>query len=167
MSVIAGRHTATPPDEFVVFLIGMRVNRLWAIRSWTSVAAAMSPMLAELSRQPELGLRHAQMRIGWRTIETVQYWESFEKLERFARAREHSHLPAWREFNRRAYATEGVGIYHETYVVRRGSFEGIYVNMPVFGLARAFGHAPVATRGQAAGRRLGLRAEDEPALPAP
>jgi hypothetical protein len=30
----------------------------------------------------------------------VQYWESFEKLENFAKNKSSSHLPAWAEFNK-------------------------------------------------------------------
>lgn len=33
------------PDDFVVFLIGMRVNRPWMIRKWVPVATAMPRML--------------------------------------------------------------------------------------------------------------------------
>ena len=33
----------------------------------------------------------------------------------------------------------GVGIFHETYCVKAGSFETIYVNMPPFGLGRVAG----------------------------
>ena len=39
--------------------------------------------------------------------------------------------------------------------------------MPRFGLGAAFEHVPVAARGQSAGKRIGARAEDEPAVRAP
>src|SRR5882724_7566093 len=45
---------------FVVFLIGMRVNRPWKIWKWLPVAIAMPKMLIELANQPELGLLHAE-----------------------------------------------------------------------------------------------------------
>jgi len=34
--ILNGRHTAdlTNRDEIVVFLIGMRINRLWQVRRW-------------------------------------------------------------------------------------------------------------------------------------
>jgi hypothetical protein len=34
--------------------------------------------------------------------------------------------------------TDGtVGIWHETYLARPGSYENVYVNMPAFGLGKA------------------------------
>jgi hypothetical protein len=57
-SVFPGRYAAQSDEPFVVFLIGMRVNRVLALRSWTQVAAAMPPMIAELRRNPALGLLH-------------------------------------------------------------------------------------------------------------
>ena len=116
--VVPGRFTAQPASEHVVFLIGMRINDLWAISSWLPAARAMPRMLAQLAARPELGLLHYESFVGWRTFFFVQYWESFEKLERFARARELEHVPAWREFNQRVGANGKVGIFHETYVVR-------------------------------------------------
>ncbi len=65
-SIFPGRYTAQIEEPFVVFLIGMRVNRLFALRRWTRVAAAMPPMIAELKRNPELGLLHAQFFMYWR-----------------------------------------------------------------------------------------------------
>lgn len=44
----------------------------------------------------------------------VQYWRSFEHLERFARNPELAHLPAWKRFNRAVGGSGDVGIWHET-----------------------------------------------------
>ena len=52
------RMTARTEDEFVVFLIGMRINKPWKIHKWLPVALAMPRMLKELYAQPELGLLH-------------------------------------------------------------------------------------------------------------
>ena len=46
--IFAGRYSATIEGPFVVFLIGMRVNQLWALHKWVPVARAMPPMLKEL-----------------------------------------------------------------------------------------------------------------------
>ena len=43
-----GRFTTRIEGPFVVFLIGFRVNRLFAINKWLPTAKAMGPMLAEL-----------------------------------------------------------------------------------------------------------------------
>jgi len=129
------RLTATLDGEYVVFLIGMRINRLWKVHKWWPVAAAMPRMLRELAGRPDAGLLGSEMWFG-RTTLMVQYWRSLEQLLAYAGDREAEHLPAWRAFNR-AVGTHGdVGIWHETYVVAPGSYENIYVNMPPFGLGR-------------------------------
>ena len=157
--VFPGRCTALTDEPFVVFLIGMRVNRLLALRSWTRVAAAMPPMIAELKRNPDLGLLHAEFFFYWRGIASLQYWRSFDHLHAYAHARNAAHLPAWAEFNRRIGSNGSVGIWHETYTVDRGQYECIYANMPRFGLAGATEHVGVTGRLESALSRMG-RAED-------
>lgn len=56
MNVLAERVTADVEGELVVFLIGMRINRLWKIHKWLPVALAMPRMIRELSADPELGV---------------------------------------------------------------------------------------------------------------
>jgi hypothetical protein len=153
--VFPGRYTALSDEPFVVFLIGMRVNRLFALRSWIRVAAAMPPMIAELKRNPSLGLLHAEFFFYWRGIGLLQYWRSFEHLHAYAHARDAAHLPAWAEFNRRIGGNGSVGIWHETYKVDRGQYESIYANMPRFGLARATQHVSVSGRLEGARSRMG------------
>ena len=162
--VINGRQTATLDDEAVVFVIGMRINRLRSVRSWLPAFRAMPKMLAELFRDPSLGLLHAQTFWMGRTIVAIQYWESWEQLNAYARARDHEHLPAWREFNRLVRDNGTVGIFHETYRVGPGRVETLYANMPPFGLAAAFGSATVASRGQSAGHRMDPKVADVPAV---
>lgn len=128
-------------DEFVVFLIGMRVNRPWKVHRWLPVARAMGRMISELGAAPDMGLKHVESWFG-RTSIMVQYWSSFEALEAYATSRSAEHLPAWRDFNRLVGSNGDVGIWHETYVVRPGTFECVYNNMPRFGLSRAFETVP-------------------------
>lgn len=143
------RLTATIEGDFVVFLIGMRINQPFKIHKWMPVLTAMPRMLRELSRQPERGFIHSEMWFG-RTIILVQYWRSMEQLLDYAKDRDSAHLPAWRAFNR-AVGTDGsVGIWHETYRVAADGYENIYVNMPLFGLGRA-GTVHPAGRGRARG----------------
>jgi hypothetical protein len=163
--VMPGRYTANIEGSFVVFVIGMRVNRLLALRKWVPTALAMGPMLKALFTHPEKGMLGAQPFVYWRGVALVQYWRSFEDLERFARDRADPHLGAWRRFNK-AVGTDGsVGIWHETYQVAPGQYEAIYGNMPVFGLAQATEHAPATGRRETARRRMG--GENEPAVPTP
>lgn len=164
MSVIyRGRYSAQIDGSFVVFIIGMRMNKLWAIHKWLPVARAMGPMVEHLLAHPELGLLHAQQSLYWRGAALVQYWRSFEHLERFAREPSLSHLDAWKRFNRAVGANGSVGIWHETYLVPEGQYECIYGNMPKMGLALAGSHLPALGAMETAERRLGLKGE--PAIP--
>ena len=135
-TVIADRLTAKVEGEVVVFLIGMRINRFWKIHKWLPVARAMPRMLRELKAAPECGFLGVESWIGNPTI-ALQYWRSFEDLERYAKDSARLHRPAWAAFNRAVASNCDVGIWHETYRVRPGDFECIYNNMPPFGLAKA------------------------------
>jgi hypothetical protein len=150
---VAGRMTAGVEGDFVVFLIGMRINKWWKVHRWLPVARAMSPMLRTLFQRPELGLLGAHTWIGPRGPIVVQYWRSVEQLEEFARAAALPHHPAWRAFNRAVGRSGDVGIWHETYQVRAGDWETFYGNMPRFGLASAGEHLPVAATGDTAAQR--------------
>ena len=163
--VMPGRYTAQTDEPFVVFLIGMRINRFFAFRKWIPTALAMGPMLRTLFQHPEKGFLGGELIFYWRGVGLIQYWRSFEDLEKFARNREDPHLRAWQRFNK-AIGTDGsVGIWHETYLVEPGRYEAVYGNMPVFGLASATKHVPAVGRRETARRRLG--GENEPAVPTP
>jgi hypothetical protein len=130
-TVMAERMTAELEGDFVVFLIGMRINKPWKIHKWLPVFLAMPHMLNELRAKPESGFLGSIMSLGV----IVQYWRSFDALESFARNRDMSHWPAWVSFNRRVGKARGdVGIWHETYLVRAGEYESVYSGMPRFGL---------------------------------
>lgn len=136
-AVRAERLCAEMEGEFVVFMIGMRINKLWKVGSWWPVAAAMPRMLIELARKPELGLMHHFSHFGLRNIWLVQYWRSFDHLDAYAKARDAEHLPAWQAFNKAIASNGDVGIWHETYVVKPGAYETVYNNMPPRGLGVA------------------------------
>ena len=145
-----GRWTARFDGPFVVFLIGMRINKPWKVQSWWPIASAMPRMIRELSAQPELGFLGADTWAG-RTVLMVQYWRSFEALESYAHARDKAHLPAWAAFNRAVGGNGDVGIFHETYRVEPGGQENIYANMPPTLLGRV-GHLVEARAGLNAAR---------------
>ena len=146
------RMTADLDGDFVVFMIGVRINSPLKVHKWLPVVRAMPRMLIELHRQPELGFIHAEMWFSRTTI-MVQYWRSIEQLMAYAKLRTAEHLPAWQAFNK-SIGTEGsVGIWHETYSATSGSYENVYVNMPAFGLGRAGKlHAASGDRKTAVGR---------------
>jgi hypothetical protein len=163
--VIPGRFTAQHDESFVVFLIGMRVNKFFALRKWLMAARAMGPMLRTLYEHPEKGFLGAHVFLTWRGVATVQYWRSFEDLEKFARDKADPHLEAWRRFNKLIGTDGSVGIWHESYLVEPGNYECVYNNMPLFGLAGATKHVPAIGRLETARRRLG--GESTPAVPTP
>lgn len=159
-SVRAERLAANIDGDFVVFLIGMRINSLVRVDRWLPVATAMPRMLKELQRRPELGLLHYEI-WGGRTTLVLQYWRSIEQLLAYATNRQAEHLPAWRAFNRAVGTNGAVGIWHETYCVSAGNYENVYVNMPEFGLGKAGGLQPATGSRQSAAGRLG-RPQHEP-----
>ena len=146
------RMTAKLEGDFVVFLIGMRVNRFWKFHKWLPVAAAMPKMLKELSQKPESGFLGFQI-LGGITPVTLQYWKSFEHLEAYAKDRDGFHYPAWKAFNTKIKSNGDVGIWHETYKVNAGSYECVYNNMSKYGLGKVGELIPaIGKREYAAGR---------------
>ena len=154
-AILASRATARIDGDFVVFLIGMRINKPWKVGKWLPVALAMPRILKELeAAPPEIGFL-GSMRPGLSTM-LIQYWRSFEHLERYARVRDRQHWPAWVEFNRRMKnSRDEVGIWHETYLVRAGEYETVYSGMPLIGLAKASRRAEVTAETESARLRLG------------
>jgi hypothetical protein len=138
---LQGRHRATIEGDFVVFLIGARFQLTHPIRTFRDLGGrrGMKHMLDHLMEHPEKGLLGYQM--GLPVI--VQYWRSFEHLERFANDKSDPHTAAWRNYWQRVGNSNRSGIWHETYKVRAGEYEAVYANMPPFGLGKAGTVAPV------------------------
>jgi hypothetical protein len=147
-----GRWTAQIEGDFVVFLIGARINsKLRVLRALRDLGGAkgMRGMLEYLVAHPEKGL------LGYEAsgLNIVQYWRSFEQLEAFANDKDDPHLEVWRDYWRRVGRSGRTGIWHETYLVRAGEYEAIYGNMPPRGLGRASTLIPLAANAGAR-RRL-------------
>jgi hypothetical protein len=150
-----GRYTARHDGPITVFVIGMRINRLWRADKWLPVVRAMGPMIGELAQDPQSGFLGAEpMLRNLRTIALLQYWRDFDSLEAYARDREKHHWPAWTAFNKAVGGDGTVGIFHETYVVQAGHHETIYANMPPFGLGRVAGVHPATGSRSAARERM-------------
>ena len=159
--LINKRVTAEIEGDFVVFLIGMRINRLWKPWKWLPVFFAMPRMLRELEDSPESGFLGARQYMGSpRRPMLVQYWRSFDQLEAYARNRDAAHWPAWVAFNKRIGSNGDVGIWHETFLIAAGSYECVYNNMPPVGLGEVTSLVPAAGRKATAASRAGVR--DEP-----
>src|SRR3954452_20229026 len=100
-TVFPGRHSARIDGDFVVFLIGTRLNRPWKVRHLPWFLTTMPRMLKELEQHPDAGLLGYQQGLFFGGPAVIQYWRSFEHLERYARNADNLHLPAWKEFNKR------------------------------------------------------------------
>ena len=146
-----GRWAAHIDGDFVVFLIGARLDRRHPIRTLSDLGGmrGMPFMLKYLTRHPEKGL------LGYDTYGltmNVQYWRSFEDLERYANSEDDPHRPAWRNYWRRVGRDPRSGIWHETFLVRAGEYEAVYGNMPPHGLAKAAGLVSLKEDSTARGR---------------
>ena len=143
MADLAGRRMTVEIDgDFVVFLIGARINnRLHVARSLLDLGGrrGMKHMLDYLVAHPDKGLLAYEL--GFTTV--VQYWRSFEQLEAFAKDKDDPHLEAWRQFWRRVGRSGRTGIWHETYLVKAGQYEAVYGNMTPHGLGKAGRLLPV------------------------
>lgn len=155
-SIFNGRYTAQIEGDFVVFLIGARINSWRKLLKLGWIGEANSAMFRVLEANPEYGYLggEAFTRNFFRESITISYWRSYEHLERFARSKDDPHLEAWRRFNREIASDGSFGIWHETYLVKANNYESMYGNMPRFGLAKATAHVPISGRKQTARGRL-------------
>ena len=153
--------TADIEGDFVVFQIGMRVNKPWKLHKWFPVFMAMPKMLRELSKNPDAGLLgYRQYLANPLSPMVFQYWRSFEHLESYARSKDSTHFPEWVKFNKRVGSNGDVGIWHETYKVSAGQYECVYNNVPLSGLAKASSAVPAAGYRATAASRIGARLDD-------
>jgi hypothetical protein len=156
--VNAGRWTAEIEGDFVVFIIGARVNKWWQVhRSIADLGGrrGMNHMLRYLTEHPEKGL------LAYETMgfANVQYWRSFEHLEAFAKDTDDPHLAVWRNYWKRLGKDDRTGVWHETYLVRSGDYECVYDHVPTRGLATA-GRLVKMSESSRAGARLRTTAKD-------
>lgn len=138
--IMKGRMTDAHVGPLVVFIIGLRINSFHKVGKWLPVLRAMGPMIAELSQNSDSGFMGSEYALcSLRQVLLLQYWRDFESLERYARARDAKHWPAWTSFNKSVGNDGTVGIYHETFVVPSAAHETLYANMPPFGLGKLAG----------------------------
>jgi hypothetical protein len=146
-----GRRGAKIEGDFVVFMIGAKLEKLHPIRSLRDLGGmhGMPYLLKYLTEHPEKGL------LGYETYGltmNVQYWRSFEHLERFSKDDSEPHLGVWRRYWKRVGKNPRSGIWHETFLVRAGEYEAVYGNMPPHGLGRASEVVPLGANSTARGR---------------
>jgi hypothetical protein len=145
--LVPGRHTAEIDGDFVVFIIGARINKKRHLIGALRALGNLPKMCKYLMAHREKGLLHYEM-AGFTSI---QYWRSFDHLERFAHDPD-PHLDQWRRYTQLSHASADAGIWHETYLVPAGQFEAIYDNVPPRGLAKAGRLVSVRDSSRARGR---------------
>jgi hypothetical protein len=164
MAIIDRRVTASIEGDFVVFLIGARVNRWWKLYKYFWFITTMPKMIAELEANPASGFLGHQA-LGMTSL--VQYWRSMEQLVAYARSRDRVHYPYWVRFNKEIGSNGDLGIWHETFMVRAGEYECVYNNMPLMGLAKVSRHVDAVGRLLTANGRAGKSdGSDAPVDPA-
>ena len=74
----------------------MRVNKPWKLHKRLPVFARdAADDRASSKKDPDSGFLGAEQFITpWKPV-LVQYWRSFEALEKYSRARDAKHWPAW------------------------------------------------------------------------
>jgi hypothetical protein len=109
--------------ELVVIYLGMRVNRLFGLRTLLGFGPKIAQSAAD---QPDGLLLHENlvyslfpMHVGMR-----QYWRDMASLLAFAQSQ--PHRTWWSNFLR---DSGGTGFWHETYL-RQGGIESVYVDIP-------------------------------------
>ncbi len=140
------RTTAVIEGDFVVFLVGLRINKVWRPDRWWSSLMAGKAMNDALVNDPASGMLNSRLVITGRGPMFIQLWRSFTDLERYAHAPEGLHQAVWKKFYKAVGRSGEVGLWHETYQVPAGGYEAMYVNMPPVGLAAAGEQVPVGRR---------------------
>lgn len=145
--ILHGRTTALYDGPFVVFLVGIRVNRWWAFHRWVPALRALKRMIHRLNLGAVDGFLGSHRWYNWREIMVVQYWTSFESLEQFARNNDDLHRPNWKWYVKQVEKKGWVGVWHESFQVEPRQYECVYTNMPLMGFAAA------TTSAKAGGKR--------------
>src|SRR6266540_4683013 len=141
-------------EPFAVFMFGMRLNHARGLARFLWGRRVLRRILADLRAHQEQGFLAGQVYRSGRTLIVVQYWESFDALDGYARDHALPHRRAWQRYLREALHDPAVGLWHETYLADPGSWEGVYVNMPPWGLGAGVELLEMRTTSGSARERL-------------
>jgi len=162
--IFPGRYSAQISSQieepFILLFLGIRINNFLLFWKWIPTVLASLPMVYSLVRHRAAGFLGGQAFLFLPGIGIIQFWRSFDDLERFARNKHLPHLKGWRWYNKAIGATGSVGLWHEVYLVQPGDHEAMYDNMPVFGLAIGAKHIPVGERRDRVRLHIGEKSKD-------
>jgi hypothetical protein len=140
------RMVAKMDGGFVIYINGMRLNKLRAIHRWAIAGRKLANMFDRLEADPDSGfLGYQPAFMGLRTGAAIQYWRSLEDLKRFASDPNDLHVPAWKWYNEEVDSGGGVGFWAELYVIGDDDYETFFRNMHHFyGLGKTADTIPMS-----------------------
>lgn len=139
--------------EYVIYINGMRLNRLRALPKYVRAGLAAGRMFEELEADSDSGfLGYLPAYMGLRCGAAIQYWRSLEDIRRFAQDPDGPHVLAWQWYDEAVGDGGDLGFWAELYVVKEGNFETFYRNVPPIGLGEHERLVPMAEHD----RQLGL-----------
>lgn len=144
-------------EELCLIRLGLIVHKLRALPFAARMGRAIGTSAAEAIASGAGLLRSEPFRVDGRHFGVLQYWASYESLERWSHRPPHSDW--WREALERMRKRGDFGIYHETFLVPRSGVESIYLGCPPVGIS-AFGRTGESVGTMTTSRdRLGRRGE--------
>lgn len=153
------RMAAEIDGEYVIYINGMRLNKLRALPKYLRAGLKAGKMFEQLEADPDSGfLGYIPAYMGLRCGAAIQYWRSLEDIKRFAQDPDGVHVPAWQWYNEEVGTNGELGFWAELYVVEDGTFETFYRNMPPIGL----GEHGTLVRMEDHSRHLGLSETETP-----
>ena len=159
--VLRGRYAAKIEGDFCVFHIGVALNGLIPSKEMKKIGDAFDAMTRELEADPEkygyLGSEnYVSTNPSTDVALTVQYWRSREHLNAYAREHMAEHFPAMLWSSQIMKQSAHCGFYHESFTVRAGDYEAVYINCPRVLLGKAAMLVPATGRNRTARGRLGI-----------
>lgn len=109
------RMAAETDGDFVIYVNGMRLNKLRAVHRWLIAGRKLAAMFDRLAADPDSGfLGYQPAFMGLRTGAAIQYWRSLDDLLRFAHDGADLHVPAWTWYDEAVDDGGGVGFWART-----------------------------------------------------
>lgn len=160
VAINTDRMTAELDGGFVIYINGMRLNKLRAVHKYLLAGLKAAQMFKELEQDPDSGfLGYLPAYMSLRSGAAIQYWRSLEDIRRFAQDPDDLHVPAWKWYNETVGNNGELGFWAELYVIDEGNYETFYRNMYPVGLGEFGEFVPMSEHH----RRLGL--SNDEALP--